>query len=315
MAYDKVVDSTVLDGYFSDIADAIRDKDGTQNTYTPAQMPQAIEDIPSGGVDANLEDLLAGQATGEVTVKDVESLKGVGIGFYDSQNFNTVTILHLPDTKELCYVGSNISTFSGLIDIGGYAKLQLLDIPECKYLRMNRDNNSTSSNRFTRLTTINAPKLEKFFGCMYGSGITSIDFPLLNEMGSSSMFTACTSLTSVKLKNYASSYGSNTFNGCSSLVIADLGKPTRIMTNALKNCTSLIALVIRKTDAVTALSSSSEFSGEPIANGTGYIYVPRAMVSTYQAATNWSTYSAQFRALEDYTDDGTVDGDFVLPQS
>ena len=49
MAYDKVVDSTVLDGYFTDIADAIRDKDGTQNTYTPAQMPQAIEDIPTGG--------------------------------------------------------------------------------------------------------------------------------------------------------------------------------------------------------------------------------------------------------------------------
>lgn len=30
---------------FSDIADAIRDKNGTQNTYTPAQMPAAIEDL------------------------------------------------------------------------------------------------------------------------------------------------------------------------------------------------------------------------------------------------------------------------------
>ena len=49
MAIDKAVDSSVLDGYFSDIADAIRDKDGTQNTYTPAQMPTAIENIPTGG--------------------------------------------------------------------------------------------------------------------------------------------------------------------------------------------------------------------------------------------------------------------------
>lgn len=49
MAIDKAVDSTVLDGYFEDIADAIREKDGTQNTYTPAQMPTAIENIPSGG--------------------------------------------------------------------------------------------------------------------------------------------------------------------------------------------------------------------------------------------------------------------------
>ena len=45
MSYDKVVDSQVLDGYFDDIADAIRDKNYTQNTYTPTQMPQAIRDI------------------------------------------------------------------------------------------------------------------------------------------------------------------------------------------------------------------------------------------------------------------------------
>lgn len=41
---DKSVDSAVLDGYFSDIADAIRDKGGS-GTYRPAQMAQAIEDI------------------------------------------------------------------------------------------------------------------------------------------------------------------------------------------------------------------------------------------------------------------------------
>lgn len=49
MSYDKVVDSTQLDGYFTGIANAIRGKNGSSNTYTPAQMPQAITDIPSGG--------------------------------------------------------------------------------------------------------------------------------------------------------------------------------------------------------------------------------------------------------------------------
>ena len=37
--------------YLTDIADSIRSKNGTQNTYTPSQMPQAILDIPSGGTD------------------------------------------------------------------------------------------------------------------------------------------------------------------------------------------------------------------------------------------------------------------------
>lgn len=41
---DKAVDSAVLDGYFFDIADAIRNK-GQQGTFSPAQMAQAIEGI------------------------------------------------------------------------------------------------------------------------------------------------------------------------------------------------------------------------------------------------------------------------------
>lgn len=34
---------------FSDIADAIRNKNGSSNTYTPEQMPSAINAIPTGG--------------------------------------------------------------------------------------------------------------------------------------------------------------------------------------------------------------------------------------------------------------------------
>jgi hypothetical protein len=56
MAVDKLVDSTVLDGYFEDIADAIRGKNGSSDTYTPAQMPQAITDIPSGGGGGPVEE-------------------------------------------------------------------------------------------------------------------------------------------------------------------------------------------------------------------------------------------------------------------
>lgn len=51
------------------------------------------------------------------------------------------------------------------------------------------------------------------------------------------------------------------------------------------------------------------FNNTPIALGTGYIYVPRAFIDSYKAAENWSTYASQFRALEDYTVDGTVTGE------
>lgn len=45
MAIDKAVDSALLDGYFSDIAGAIRGKNGSSDRYTPAQMAAAIDAI------------------------------------------------------------------------------------------------------------------------------------------------------------------------------------------------------------------------------------------------------------------------------
>lgn len=39
----------VTESHLEDIADAIRGKNGSQNTYTPAQMASAITNIPSGG--------------------------------------------------------------------------------------------------------------------------------------------------------------------------------------------------------------------------------------------------------------------------
>lgn len=43
---------------------------------------------------------------------------------------------------------------------------------------------------------------------------------------------------------------------------------------------------------------------------TPKIFVRRSLVDTYKAATNWSTYADNIFALEDYTADGTVDGEF-----
>lgn len=36
--------------HYSDIADAIREKNGTEETYTPAEMPEAIRDLDTGGI-------------------------------------------------------------------------------------------------------------------------------------------------------------------------------------------------------------------------------------------------------------------------
>lgn len=80
------------------------------------------------------------------------------------------------------------------------------------------------------------------------------------------------------------------------------------------NCPKLIALILRNSDEVCTTEHADPFTGNwvgnvgPISKGEGYIYVPSALIEEYKVATNWANFADQFRALEDYTVDGTVTG-------
>jgi hypothetical protein len=96
---------------------------------------------------------------------------------------------------------------------------------------------------------------------------------------------------------------------CSNLATVDFTAATSISQYAFHNCSKLAALTLRNTATIVTLNHTNAFMNSAIYSGTGYIYVPRALVDTYKSATNWSTYANQFRALEDYTVDGTVTGE------
>ena len=106
----------------------------------------------------------------------------------------------------------------------------------------------------------------------------------------------------LKIRSYA-------FQACASLTIADFLMVVRIQIYAFANCTALKALVLRST-TVCALENTLAFNGCPLGTtATGsYIYVPADLVESYKAATNWSSFASKFRALEDYTVDGTITG-------
>ena len=89
------------------------------------------------------------------------------------------------------------------------------------------------------------------------------------------------------------------FYRCSALTTADFPAVTSVGENAFKSCSKLTTLILRSGTMVT-LSNMNAFSSTPIASGTGYIYVPAALVDSYKAASNWSTYANQIRAIEDY---------------
>lgn len=142
----------------------------------------------------------------------------------------------------------------------------------------------------------------------------------------SSLFESCIALTSVNVQSAATAQGSvfagctaleeitlpaltaitgKMFNNCSSLKKVDASVAKSVDSNAFNNCKALEALILRSATMAT-LANVSAFGGTPIAAGaasnTCFIYVPSALVDTYKAATNWSTFANQFRAIEDYPD-------------
>ena len=107
--------------------------------------------------------------------------------------------------------------------------------------------------------------------------------------------------------SYAKTIGSSAFQSCSELTTVDFPVATSIGNYAFYSCSSLKSLLLRGNKVCTL--AKNVFVSTPISSGTGYIYVPSSLIEQYKVATNWSTYAARFRALEDYTVDGTITGE------
>ena len=106
--------------------------------------------------------------------------------------------------------------------------------------------------------------------------------------------TAVTNLYLSKLKTTASQAMART----SAITKIELPSIQKISSTCFDRCSKLIALVLPGNTVATLQGTA--FTNTPIASGTGYIYVPTALVEEYKAATNWSTYANQIRAIEDY---------------
>lgn len=111
-------------------------------------------------------------------------------------------------------------------------------------------------------------------------------------------FQNCSGLTSVSFPN-VTSIGDYAFNAAHKLAKADLPKVTSIGQHSFSAANALEALILRNTEKVCSLRSDA-VSYTKISSGSGYIYVPAALVDSYKAAANWQNYADQIRAIEDY---------------
>jgi hypothetical protein len=117
-----------------------------------------------------------------------------------------------------------------------------------------------------------------------------------------SAFNGCTALETVNLPK-AERLGSSSFESCTALTKIDLPSAIKLNTLAFYKCTALKTVMLRA-NSVCTLANVNAFSGTPFAVGGtgGTVYVPQALIESYQTATNWATlYAAgtcNFVALE-----------------
>ena len=136
-----------------------------------------------------------------------------------------------------------------------------------------------------------------FYGC---DKLVEVNIPKL-MCCENNVFRNCSSLTEIVFPNHSGRVDQSAFEGCTKLQKADFAEINRdqgISGYGFGNCKALTSLIIRSQTVVAKLAVTSGLTGTPIANGTGYIYVPSALLEEYKTATNWSVYAEQFRTIE-----------------
>lgn len=132
------------------------------------------------------------------------------------------------------------------------------------------------------------------------ANLTSVFFPNVTSIGQSAFGASGNIKKAVFPK--ATTIGYSAFSNLTNAVL-DFKELSSFAGTELRYCSSM-HLVLRKTDGIVTLTQSWG------AVGFAGIYVPSELVDTYKTATNWSSQSNYFKPLENYTVDGTIDGEF-----
>jgi hypothetical protein len=261
------------------------------NWSTYASQIRAIEDYPE----------IPGMVDYSVTSIADNAFEGTGIVDATFPNCESVGRYAFKDCTSLTTADFPKATSIGDSAFRGCTSLTTVDFPKATSV------GNMAFYNCTALTTADFPSAtsvgrEAFEDC---TALTTADFPSATIIGEEA-FRDCISLTTVNFPK-ATRIWDGAFNSCELLTIVDLPVVTKIVNMAFYNCKALTTLILRNAAGVCSLTANALLS-TPIASGAGYIYVPKVLIEQYKVASGWSTYAAQFRALEDYTVDGTTTG-------
>lgn len=226
------------------------------------------------------------------------------VGAYAFNGCSALTDVNLPNAKT---VGGNAfqnCTSLTKLDLPKATALNGYLVSGCSSLTELNMPNAESGRGYaiagSKVEHLNLPKFVAPGSSVFrdAKSLRTVYMPKLNKL-ESQLFTGDTALETVTFPKVASVY-KQAMESCSALTYVDLPICKSIAAKGFNKCSSLETLILRKSDAICTLANVSAFTSTPIESGTGYVYVPSALVDSYRTATNWSTYANQFRAIEDY---------------
>ena len=259
---------TIDDTNLTNIANAIREKNGSTDTYKPSEMANAINNITTNEDLTNefndYETYLNNQ---DITIENIiRALEGKTAGGGT-------------DTSEIeeAFIKRTFTEYSNdtITSIGNSA------FRTCNQLTKINFPNSTNTGDYA------------FYDC---SKLTDLNFPIAKNI-STQCFRGCSSLVEVTFPE-ATHVEAYAFYGDKALTKVRLPKVKSFGVSALNGCTGLTTLIIEQTDAICTLAGNV-FANSSVASGTGYVYVPDNLVDTYKSYTNWSAYASQIKPLSE----------------
>lgn len=223
----------VLDSTLTNIANAIRGKNGSSDTYKPSEMPAAITAIPTGTLGIPRE-------------VDANGVYGV-----PTQSFTFSLPANATDlgTRALSYAFRECSTLTS-VDL---SSLTAVSGGSALYYAFFGCTSLASANLGSLVTVT---ERDAFYYAFYGcTSLASANFPSLTTISGndafSSAFRGCTNLASVNLSALSTISGgsvmSYAFEGCTSLASVNFASLSTIsggsaLADAFRGCTSLTSI-------------------------------------------------------------------------
>jgi hypothetical protein len=277
MANYKLVDADALDSNLTTIADAIRERTGSAQSFSsPADFVDAISDL-SG------KDLLMERITGTLSEYFNSEITNIGPHAF-------------ADCQSLISVNFPACTSIGNTAFYECSNLTSINFPVCKSIGFSAFNYCYS------LTTANFPACTSMgnYAFSHCFRLSSVNFPVCSRIGSAG-FSNCYNLTLVSFPA-CQSISAWAFCNCYRITSANLPVCTYIGSNVFYACYNLSRLCLGASSVCTLLNSNA-FTSTPYTgysasfSGTPYIYVPSSLIASYKAATNWTYFSSYISGI------------------